>query len=105
MKGKKTYTNNGKIYKIVSDYDERYYIDKTTTPLNVRIAYLRRRAKDGVDKPLFNFINEIGKDNIRIVLIRDEFECKNINHLTREYQQCLDDRRGDTNCLNFLKRA
>lgn len=73
----------GKIYKLVNIItNEIIYIGSTTGELSHRIAQHRYecRHKKGRQLKLYNKLNEIGLENIKIVLI-EEIECENRDQL------------------------
>ncbi len=69
-----------KIYKIVNDINDDIYIGSTKQPLYKRFHDHKQNAKKYPERNLYKFINEIGDNHFRIILIE---ECEFIN---REYQ-------------------
>ena len=65
---------NSRIYKLVSDIDEKCYIGATTSILCKRIAEHRSMAKKKPNRPVYKHFNEIGWDHVIIVLI-EKFPC------------------------------
>ena len=72
---------NGKVYKIVNDVDDKIYIGSTCNPLYKRLYGHKSRGKGW--QPEFTFyhhLNKVGWDNVRIILI-ENYPCKTMDEL------------------------
>ena len=65
---------NGKIYKLVNDVDNDIYVGSTTTSLSMRKSKHVNSAKTRSDRCVYEHLNEIGWDNVKIILI-ENFPC------------------------------
>ena len=72
---------NGKIYRLVSNVDEEFYVGSTCSILAKRLYEHKKDAERGI-LPAYKHLNEVGWDNISIVLI-EEYSCENKNQLER----------------------
>lgn len=81
--------SEGKIYKLVNSVDETIYIGSTCATLTTRISKHRDKSRRTPDRPIYKHLNDIGWENIRIVLI-DNVNCANKDELLREEQKHID---------------
>ncbi len=76
---------NGKIYKLVNNCDECFYVGSTTQILHRRLGYHKVAAKKRPECSLYFHLNNIGWKNVKIILI-EYYPCKNKEELdAREY--------------------
>jgi hypothetical protein len=73
---------NGKIYKLTNSVDDEIYIGSTCGTLNLRKSKHKSRAKTRTNQPVYNHLNSVGWDNVRIILIQN-IVCNNKNELLR----------------------
>lgn len=97
-KGKKDYSN-AKVYKLINDVDDTFYIGSTCSPLRVRLQGHKDAAKR-MDRPVYQHLNSVGWDKVRIILIDDDFPCDNLDQLRREEQSHIDMHKDSGLCLN-----
>jgi len=74
--------SNGKIYKIISENSEKYYIGSTTQPLSKRFSDHKSNYKmfqNGKYDNCSSF-NVVKEENCKIILI-EEYPCENKNQL------------------------
>jgi len=73
---------NGKIYKLVSNIDDEFYIGSTCLLLSKRLAYHKSHAKEErqMNRPVYLHFNKIGMDNAKIILI-ENYSCDNKEQL------------------------
>lgn len=72
---------NGKIYKLVNNVDDEFYVGSTCLPLAKRIYNHKNEARH-TPRPVHMHMNDIGWDNVSIVLV-EEYECNNKMELER----------------------
>jgi hypothetical protein len=79
---------NSKIYKLVSDVDELFYIGSTKTSLPNRFYQHKRDAVTYPMRVVYKHFNEIGWEHVRIILV-ELFPCEQKCELTmRERYWC-----------------
>ena len=93
--------NNSKVYKIINTIDDTFYIGSTCTSLSKRLS--QHKARSQLEKykhnRVYNHLNEIEHQNIKIVLIC-EFYLDNKKQLLREENNYIEMYKNDPNCLN-----
>ena len=99
MKGEKSY-NNAKIYKLTSTVDDNYYIGSTCTSLTVRLFQHKQDSKRKPEIKVYKWMNDVGLENIKIILINNEFVCDNVDQLHREEDTYIMMYRHEENCMN-----
>jgi len=67
---------NGKIYKLVNNTDKEIYIGSTCVPFHKRLYWHKKAAKRVVERKVYKHLNEIGWDDVQIILI-ESFPCEN----------------------------
>ena len=73
--------SKGKIYRLIDGRTlEDLYIGSTTQPLSYRKSGHKRDTKRKSDQPIYRKCNEIGWDNIKILLI-EEYPCESREQL------------------------
>jgi hypothetical protein len=87
---------NGKIYKLVNNEDDKIYVGSTCLPLSKRLYGHRADAKRRPDKASYKHLNEIGWDNVQIVLI-EEFACENKMELLKRERHFFDQLKPELN--------
>jgi len=65
---------NGKIYRLVNNVDEKFYIGSTCNPLHKRKNGHKRDAAKFPEQPVYKHLNTIGWDNVEIILI-ESYPC------------------------------
>ena len=88
----------GRIYQLVCD-DGYYYIGSTKNELRKRFWHHKHDAKTEPDRKVYQHINRIGWNNVKIVLI-EEFCCKNKEELVKKEYEYIQLKRMDRFCLN-----
>ena len=72
---------NGKIYKIVNDVDDKIYIGSTCNPLYKRFYDHKSRGKGWQPEfKVYSHLNKVGWDNVSIILI-ENYPCKTMDEL------------------------
>jgi hypothetical protein len=89
---------NGKIYKLVCD-DGHYYIGSTIQKLNLRFNHHKGSAKTGTSV-VYNYINSIGWDKVKIELIED-YPCNIKSELNQREEYYINKSKSDELCLNI----
>lgn len=80
---------NGKIYRLVSSVDNEFYIGSTCMPLSKRLYTHKAEAKHE-PTPTQKYLNNIGWQNVKIVLI-EEFPCENKMQLEQRERKWIED--------------
>jgi hypothetical protein len=89
---------SGKIYKLQCS-DGYYYIGSTIQTLKERLILHKRKAKQegSVKNKKFSHINQLGWDNVEILLLQD-YTCQNKRELEKKEQEFIN--LNDVLCLN-----
>jgi len=69
-----------KIYRLVNDIDTEIYIGSTCKSLAVRKAKHKYCAKQNIHQNVYSHLNQVGWDNVHIILI-ENYPCDNIDQL------------------------
>lgn len=80
--------SRGKIYKLVNDVDEEFYVGSTCLPLYKRFAWHKEASKYRQSQ-IYQHFNHIGWDKVKIILI-EEFPCNNKMELLRKEREYFD---------------
>lgn len=88
----------GKIYRLLCE-DSHYYIGSTIQPLNYRFNNHKKLSEEGVNK-VYEYINDIGWDNVTIELI-EEYPCHTKRELNIREKYHISQAKNDKMCLNF----
>lgn len=91
--------NHSKLYKLLC-IDNYYYIGCTTNSLSKRLGGHKVRSKKRPECRVYNHINKINWDNVKIVLI-SEHCFDNREQLLREETKLIAEHKDDPFCLNI----
>ena len=93
--------NNSKIYKLVDQVNGYFYIGSTCNPLSKRLYWHKNDAKkqSRQNTKVYKYFNEIGWDNVKIVLIQENY-LDNKDQLLREEDSIIQMYLHDEKCLN-----
>jgi group I intron endonuclease len=80
----------GKIYRLVNSVDNEFYVGSTCLDLAKRFYYHKNTAKKQVERRVYKHLNEIGFENMSIVLI-EEYPCENKMQLERRERHWIDE--------------
>lgn len=72
--------SRGKIYRLVNDIDSDIYIGSTCETLAKRKGKHKREARTNTERRVYKHLNQVGWDNVHIILI-EEYPCQNIEQL------------------------
>lgn len=86
----------GKIYRLVNSVDDEFYIGSTCNPLHKRLYVHKYKAKSTTNRNVYKHLNEIGWDNVSIVLI-EEHPCKNKMELERRERHWIEEMKPTLN--------
>lgn len=67
--------SNGKIYRLVSNIDDEFYVGSTCNPLHKRLYHHKQDARKK-NMIVYQHFNTIGMENVSIVLL-EEYPCEN----------------------------
>jgi len=93
--------SHSKVYKLQCD-DGYYYIGSTVNNLNQRLGDHKRKAKTDVNRKIYEHINEIGWERVRVILI-SEHNLENKDQLLREEDNVINQCKDDLFCLNMYR--
>ena len=78
--------SNGKIYKLVFGTGPALYVGSTTQPLHHRLHGHRSKGS----KPIKDLVENVGRMNVRIILI-ENYPCSHKNELLSREQYWIDE--------------
>jgi hypothetical protein len=81
---------NAKVYKLVNDTDDEFYIGSTSMSLAKRKSSHKAMAKIQVNRRVYAHLNEVGWEHVRIVLV-EAYPCENKQELLRREQHWMDE--------------
>ena len=81
------YSKNKKINKVM---DNKNYNGGTSSPIRKRKAGHKRKAKLKINRTVYKHLNEIGRINVKIVLI-ESYPCNNKDELIKREQYWIDE--------------
>lgn len=87
---------NGKIYRLVNTVDDEQYIGSTCTSLAKRLYKHKQSAKLSGNRYVYQHLNNIGWDSVRIILI-EEYECENKMELERRERYWIEELKASLN--------
>ena len=87
---------NGKIYKLVNDVDDSFYIGSTCLQLPKRLYYHKNDSNKAPNRRVYKHFLNIGWENIRIILI-ELFPCANKMELEKRERYYIDTLKPDLN--------
>ena len=80
---------NAKIYKLVNSVEDAIYIGSTCNMLSKRLSAHKSNAKKHPFQLVYNHLNNIGWDNVQIILI-DYAKCNNREELLKIEREYID---------------
>ena len=93
--------NETKIYKLVDQINQYYYIGSTTNTLSRRIFEHKKQSKICPDRKIYKYFSNVGWENVKIILI-EECNLENRNQQMREENKHIEMNIKDEKCLNSL---
>ena len=88
--------NNGKIYKLVNNVDDKIYVGSTCNLLRVRKNQHKIKSKRDPNRRIYNHLNQVGWENVEIVLI-ENYECKSKEDLNKRERYWIDELKPNLN--------
>ena len=82
--------SRGKIYKLVNNVDDKIYVGATCGTLRLRKSCHKCHSKKNPDRPVYKHLNEVGWENVNIILI-EEIKCENKMELSRRERHWIDE--------------
>jgi hypothetical protein len=79
----------GKIYRLVSNVDDEFYVGSTCLPLAKRFYKHKYTAKERPNMRVYEHFNTIGWEHIKIILV-EEFPCENKMQLERREREVIE---------------
>ena len=97
--------SRGKIYKLVNNVDDKIYVGATCGTLRLRKSCHKCHSKKNPDRPVYKHLNEVGWENVNIILI-EEIKCENKMELSRRERHWIDELKPVLNlCLPLRTKA
>ena len=93
---------HSKIYKLVNDIDDTFYIGSTCNTLAKRFYDHKNDAKRRPKARVYEHLNKIGWEHVKIILII-EVALNSKDELRREEDKHNHEYRDDDNCLNVYR--
>lgn len=87
---------NGKIYKMVNDFDDKIYVGGTCNELRIRKRGHVDRATRFPDRPVYQHLLPIGWNNVRMILI-ENYPCSSKYELNAREQYWIDELKPELN--------
>ena len=94
--------NNSKIYKMYDMINGYFYIGSTSDKLSKRFSNHKPRARLSKDMKVYKCFNEIGWENVKIVLMEEHY-LENKEQQLREEDRVIQMYFDDPKCLNSLR--
>ena len=94
--------NNSKIYKLVDQVNGYFYIGSTCNPLSKRLYWHKCSAKKHSERKVYKYFNELGWDNVKIILIEEHY-LDNNEELIREEDRVIQMYLHEDKCLNSYR--
>jgi group I intron endonuclease len=88
--------SRGKIYRLVNDIDDDFYVGSTCESLSKRKAKHKGDAKRRVDSKMYKYLNQVGWGNVHIVLI-EQHPCNNVEELRARERYWIDELKPSLN--------
>jgi len=94
--------NNGKIYKIVNDVDDKIYIGSTCVSLSNRKSKHKDKSKLYPNRNIYKHILSIGWHKVSIILI-ESFRCDTKEELTARERHWMDELKPELNMIKSME--
>ena len=94
--------HNTKIYKLVDQIKQYYYIGSTTQPLCKRLYDHKRKCNESPNRKVYKYFNSIGWDNVNILLIA-EIKLENREQQLKSEAEEVSKHLNDNLCLNLRR--
>lgn len=88
--------DNGKIYRLVNSVDNEEYVGSTCGKLSKRLFVHKCHAKEKIGRRVYKHLNEIGWENVEIVLV-EEYPCENKMELERRERYWIEELKPSLN--------
>lgn len=88
--------HNGKVYKLANNVDDEIYVGSTTQYLSQRKAGHRRDTISRANTRVYKHLNEIGWDNVDIILI-ENYSCNSKDELNARERYWIDELKPSLN--------
>jgi hypothetical protein len=80
---------NGKIYRLVNNVDDEFYVGSTCTTLTKRLSSHKAKIKKPNNQQVYKHLNNIGWEHVSIVLV-EEYPCDNKMELERREREVIE---------------
>lgn len=88
--------STGKIYKLVNNVDDKEYVGSTYQSLSKRKGGHKVAAKTNGEQRVYKHLNEIGFNNVEIILI-ENYPCSSKDELNARERKWIDELKPDLN--------
>lgn len=88
--------SRGKIYKLVNDIDDEFYVGSTCETLAKRKGGHKALSKERPHRHVYLHLSKVGWENVHIVLI-EEYPCENIEQLKARERHWIDELKPSLN--------
>jgi hypothetical protein len=96
--------SRGKIYKLVNNVDDEFYVGSTTQSLAKRKGGHVVDARHQPERNVYKHLNEIGLDEVQIILV-ENYPCQSIHELKARERYWIDQLKPSLNkCIPFRTR-
>lgn len=86
----------GKIYKLVNNVDDKIYVGSTASTLTKRKCGHKHKAKSEIDRRVYKHLNEIGWENVEIVLV-ENYPCNSKDELNARERKWIEELKAELN--------
>ena len=93
---------NGKIYKIVNDENDKIYVGSTVKLLCNRMSHHRTTARENNTSKFYQFMREIGISKFKIILIIN-YACNSKEELLSKEDEYIRSLKPELNMVNAIK--
>ena len=90
--------SKGKIYKLINSIDEEEYVGSTCNELSKRLYMHKNKAKSMPNIKVYKHLNQVGFDNVRIILV-EEYNCQSKMELERREAHWIRELKPSLNCV------
>lgn len=91
--------SNGKIYRLVNNVDNEFYVGSTCTSLAKRLYQHKQMATKKASRRVYAHLNSIGWSNVSIVLV-EAYPCDSKMELERRERYFIDEMKASLNKMH-----
>lgn len=87
---------NGKVYKLVNDVDDKVYVGSTTSTLTKRKSGHKKDAVNQTNRRVYKHLNQVGWEHVEIVLV-ETYPCSTKDELNARERKWIDELKPELN--------